>query len=210
MVTAGTILFIAVAVGGNAYLLISGIAAYKGTWRTWAARKSIYQFGKQNYLGFFRPYLQPVIIVATLLSLVTILGAEWVTDLVLLLTICWRPRYPRSCPAGQTAGQVPDFFRLLIQAGSCQRLGDLPDARRRRRRRSPAARRVAVPCTENARRAPCRSGRSVCTVFPGGGAGIGSPPPRDGCGQPGPCCRRRSQLCPGAVHVPRSGDQKTP
>ncbi|MCC3299559.1 hypothetical protein LOC59_13060 [Arthrobacter sp. zg-Y916] len=87
MVTAGMILFVAAAVGGIAYMLISGIAAYKGTWRTWAGQRSVYQFGKQNYLGFFGLYLQPVIIVAVLLSLVTILGAEWVTDWVLVLTI---------------------------------------------------------------------------------------------------------------------------
>ncbi|GEM_PF-2521040 len=87
MVTAGTILFVLVAVGGIAYMLISGIAAYKGTWRIWAAQTSIYQFGKQNYLGFFGLYLQPVIIGAILLNVLIALGAEWITDGVMALTI---------------------------------------------------------------------------------------------------------------------------
>lgn len=87
MVTAGTILFVAAAVGGIAYMLITGIAAYKGTWRAWAGHRSIYQFGRQNYLGFFGLYLQPVIIGAVLLNVIALLGAEWVTDWVMLLTI---------------------------------------------------------------------------------------------------------------------------
>ncbi|MCC9206330.1 hypothetical protein [Arthrobacter sp. zg-Y769] len=77
----------ALLVGGLVYMLITGIAAFKGTWRTWAAGRSMYMFGKNNYLGFFGLYLQLLVVVAILLTIWGELGADWITGEVMALIL---------------------------------------------------------------------------------------------------------------------------
>lgn len=59
------------------YCVISGVAAMNGTWRGWAAKRNMYQFGKHSYFGFLGFYLLPFIAVGSILTVCPALGLEW-------------------------------------------------------------------------------------------------------------------------------------
>ena len=64
----GAVFLLLMAVLGVAYFVVTGIAAYKGTWRIWAAGVGVpVQFGKHNYTGFVGLYLLPVFAAVLLL-----------------------------------------------------------------------------------------------------------------------------------------------
>lgn len=59
------------------YCLISGVAAMNGTWRSWAAKRNMYQFGKHSYFGFLGFYLLPFIAVGSFFAVGAELGLDW-------------------------------------------------------------------------------------------------------------------------------------
>ena len=59
------------------YCVISGVAAMKGTWRSWAAKRNMYQFGRHSYFGFLGIYLLPFLLVGSFLAVCAELGLNW-------------------------------------------------------------------------------------------------------------------------------------
>ena len=59
------------------YCVISGVAAMNGTWRSWAAKRNMYQFGKHSYFGFMGFYLLPAIAWTIFLVVCKELGLTW-------------------------------------------------------------------------------------------------------------------------------------
>lgn len=118
MVTLGIVFFGALAVGGIVYMGITGVAAFNGTWRTWAAGTSMYQFGKNNYLGFFGLYLQPLVIVAILLVLWGELGAEWITGEVLALFLAPFMILAFACCFRLPRVLLPQWYKDWLDSGA--------------------------------------------------------------------------------------------
>ena len=72
MLLAGTVMLLI-----TLYCVISGVAAMNGTWRGWAAKRNMYQFGKHSYFGFLGFYLLPFIAVGSILAVCAALGLDW-------------------------------------------------------------------------------------------------------------------------------------
>lgn len=101
MVIFGLVFFALVAVAGVLYFAVTGIAAYNGTWRIWAAGMGVpVQFGKHNYTGFFGLYMLPVFAVLLILMVLGQAGSASVTEAI------WLVLLPVSLPA------ILCFFRL--------------------------------------------------------------------------------------------------
>ncbi|MCC9206329.1 hypothetical protein [Arthrobacter sp. zg-Y769] len=91
---------------GILWCALTGIAAYNGTWRIWAAGNALpVQLGKHNYSGFFGLYMLPVFAALAVLAVLGPAGMGMVSSTYAPLILL-----PAALPAALCFIRLPRFM----------------------------------------------------------------------------------------------------